>query len=268
MQSQRTISKLDEAKPGLCREDLSLQQLSCQRPLPPYPKLRQPQQRGAANPLPLHSPGHCLLRSQQPCQTSREPDRALHIAYSWEGEGTTPKKKHGRNRTWDPWRFPTQPLLGAGQVSVQPGVPAAVGAHRDQLQDQSQLYTSSYPKAKALIQREGREGKEKEGKSCRAAGTIPQPPAPRDGRGDAEPCPNRAASRGEAFGVQEGVRSALGERAHSWQQEGAEGGCSHPTVPAGEERNEPPRFKSLSEEPDADCWRHQSPRGCVTLSSL
>lgn len=46
--------------------------------------------------------------------------------------------------------------------------------------------TSSYPKAKALIQREGRERKEKEGKSCRAAGTIPQPPAPRDGRGDAQ----------------------------------------------------------------------------------
>lgn len=148
------------------------------------------------------------------------------------------------------------------------GCPCSCGSSPGPAPGPVPMSTSSYPKAKALIQREGREGKEKEGKSCRAAGTIPQPPAPRDGRGDAEPCPNRAASRGEAFGVQEGVRSALGERAHSWQQEGAEGGCSHPTVPAGEERNEPPRFKSLSEEPDADCWRHQSPRGCVTLSSL
>lgn len=124
MQSQRTISKLDEAKPGLCREDLSLQQLSCQRPLPPYPKLRQPQQRGAANPLPLHSPGHCLLRSQQPCQTSREPDRALHIAYSWEGEGTTPKKNtgetgHGIRGAFQPSPCSEQGRFQYSRVSLQ-----------------------------------------------------------------------------------------------------------------------------------------------------
>lgn len=187
MQSQRAISKLDKARLGLCHEDLSLQQLSCQRPLSPYPKSRQPQQRGAANPLPLHSPGahpapgHCLLRSQQPCQTSREPDRALYIAYSWEGEGTTPKK-HRRNRIWDLWGFPSQPRAGFSTA----GCPCSCGSSPGPAPGPVLTSTSSYPKAKALIQREGRERKEKEGKSCRAAGTIPQPPAPRDGRGDAQ----------------------------------------------------------------------------------
>lgn len=265
MQSQRAISKLDEARPGLCREDLSPLQFSCRRPPPRYPKIEATTAEGALQILrPCTAPGH-IQRPGTACCGHSNPARAPESQSEPCASLTAQLRLGGRRKhPKDHWRKNVGFVgLGAGQVSLQPGVlggpssenskPGKAPVPQPYTEEQKVHFialslpllccvthgaglikkpparprrlslrlweltgTSSrispigpnvrrVPIKKPKLRSGGRagEGKRRKGRAGGLQAPLPQPPAPRDGRGDAQPFPSQAASRGK-LGVHRG----------------------------------------------------------------